>query len=87
MFWQRLFAAQSCRVVMTGRDLTKVQAKAEKMGRKRTQVLTLACDISRREHVQHLEKEISAHRGAMQILINNASVARAVNSSDMPEEL
>lgn len=81
------FAAQDCRVVITGRDPAKLTAAVGELALKRTQILALPCDISRRDQVQNLEREISARLGTVQILINNAGIARAVKFSDMTDEL
>lgn len=81
------FAAQGCRVVITARDSMKLTAAADQMARNGAQVLALPCDISRREQVRGLGKEITARWGAVQILINNAGIARAVNFTDMPDDL
>ena len=81
------FAAQGCRVAITARDSARLTATAEAMARNGAQVLALPCDISRREQVRRLEEEVTARWGAVQILINNAGVARAVNFSDMSDDL
>lgn len=81
------FAGQGCRVVITARDPGKLQAAAEKIAREGAQVLALPCDIRRREQVRKLESEIIARWRAVNILINNAGIARAVKFTDMPNEL
>jgi NAD(P)-dependent dehydrogenase (short-subunit alcohol dehydrogenase family) len=81
------FATKESRVVITARDAAKLNAAAEKMARKGAQVLALPCDISRRDQVRSLGKEITERWGAVQILINNAGIARAVSFSDMPDDL
>jgi NAD(P)-dependent dehydrogenase (short-subunit alcohol dehydrogenase family) len=81
------FARQESRVVITARDRKRLNAAAEKIARNGAQVLALPCDISRRDQVQRLGNEIKTHWGDVQILINNAGIARAVSFSDMPDDL
>lgn len=81
------FARTQNRVVITARDRNRLHAAAEKMARNGAQVLALPCDISRRDEVRNLEKEITTRWGDVQILINNAGIARAVSFSDMPDDL
>jgi NAD(P)-dependent dehydrogenase (short-subunit alcohol dehydrogenase family) len=81
------FATNESRVVVTARDAAKLNAAAEKIARNGAQVLALPCDISRRDQVRSLGKEIIERWGAVQILINNAGIARAVSFSDMEDGL
>ena len=81
------FAGEQTRVVIVARDAKTLHAAAEKMARNGAQVLALPCDISRRDQVRILGEEIKARWGDVQILINNAGIARAVNFSDMPDDL
>lgn len=81
------FANQGCRVAIAARHAEPLQATAEKLARNGAQVLALPSDISRREEVESLDKEIGMRWGAVEILINNAGVARAVNFADMTDEV
>ncbi len=81
------FAREHARVVIAARNRERLHAAAEKMARNGTQVLALPCDISRRDQVQRLGEEIKTRCGDVQILVNNAGIARAVSFSDMPDEL
>jgi NAD(P)-dependent dehydrogenase (short-subunit alcohol dehydrogenase family) len=81
------FAGQESRVVIAARGRERLNAAVEKMARIGAQVLALPCDISRRDQVQNLEKEIKTRWGDVQILINNAGIARAVSFSDMSDDL
>lgn len=83
----RAFSAQACRVVISARDPQRLRAMAEEMARDGAQVLALPCDISDRDAVLDLQKEIAARWGAVQILINNAGIARAVKFTDMPDDV
>jgi NAD(P)-dependent dehydrogenase (short-subunit alcohol dehydrogenase family) len=83
----RAFSAQACRVVISARDPQRLRAMAEEMARNDAQVLALPCDVSDRDAMLDLQKEIAARWGAVQILINNAGIARAVKFTDMPDDV
>ena len=81
------FARAESRVVIAARDQKRLENAAEKIGEKGAQVLALPCDIFHRDQVRSLDAKIKAHWGDVQILINNAGIARAVSFSDMPDDL
>ena len=81
------FAGAESRVVIAARDQSRLEASAEKAAQNGAQVLALPCDVSRRDQVGNLAEKIRAHWGDVQILVNNAGIARAVSFSDMPDEL
>jgi NAD(P)-dependent dehydrogenase (short-subunit alcohol dehydrogenase family) len=81
----KAFAARGCRVAITARDGKKLAAVADKMARNGAQILALPCDVSRRDQVNNLASELVARWGGVQILINNAGIARAVSFSDMAD--
>jgi NAD(P)-dependent dehydrogenase (short-subunit alcohol dehydrogenase family) len=83
----RAFSAQACRVVITARDPQRLRATAEEMACYGAQVLALPCDISDRDAMLDLQKEIAARWGAVQIVINNAGIAEAVKFTDMPDDV
>src|SRR6185503_2180443 len=83
----RAFSAQACRVVISARDPQRLRAMAEELARNGAQVLALPCDISDRDAMLDLQKEIAARWGAVQILINNAGIARAVKFTDMSDDV
>jgi len=81
------FAAQKCRVVIAARHQERLNAEAKEMERNGAQVLALPCDVRHRDQTARLGEEITKHWGAVQVLINNAGIARAVNFTDMPDDL
>ncbi|TMA68666.1 MAG: SDR family oxidoreductase [Deltaproteobacteria bacterium] len=83
----RAFAAQGCRVAITARNQAKLNAIAEKIALNGGQALALPCDVTQRANVKSLDAEIRSAWGEVQILVNNAGIARAVNFSDMPDDL
>ena len=83
----RGFVSQGCRVVISARDRESLQIAAAKIARDGAQVLSIPCDVSRREQVQGLAAEVTQQWGAVQILVNNAGIARAVGFVEMPDSL
>ncbi|HET9917289.1 MAG TPA: SDR family NAD(P)-dependent oxidoreductase [Candidatus Binatia bacterium] len=80
------FARRGCRVAITARDLTKLGTAADKMVQNGVQVRAIACDVTRREQVRRLRDSIREFWGDVQILVNNAGIARAVSFADMTDE-
>lgn len=83
----RAFYGHGHRVVIAARDEAKLVAKAAEIARDGGQVLSLPCDVTDPEQVKRLEANIGERWGAVQILINNAGVARAIKFTDMPDGL
>jgi len=79
----RGFARQGYRVVISARRREKLQALADVMIQDGAQALAIVCDVINREAVKNLGAEIAKRWGAVQILINNAGIARAVSFTDM----
>jgi NAD(P)-dependent dehydrogenase (short-subunit alcohol dehydrogenase family) len=82
-----VFAAQSCRVAISARNRESLQKAADELARNGAQVRAIACDVTQREEVKGLADEIARHWGAVQILINNAGIARALSFANMPDGL
>src|SRR4030095_7123470 len=83
----RAFSREGYRVVIAARDEAKLHAKAAEIASNGGQILSLPCDVTDREQVNSLEETIAKRWGTVQILINNAGVARAVKFTDMPDGL
>lgn len=83
----RAFARQGYRVVITARNGEKLQAAAKAIGDNAAPVLALPCDIRQKDQVNSLAKEVGARLGTVQVLINNAGIARAVSFLEMPDTL
>jgi NAD(P)-dependent dehydrogenase (short-subunit alcohol dehydrogenase family) len=81
------FAAQECRVVIAARDPENLNAAAQKLGKSGGQILPMSCDVSHRGQVIQLARNIAERWGAVQILINNAGLARAVGFLEMDDDL
>jgi NAD(P)-dependent dehydrogenase (short-subunit alcohol dehydrogenase family) len=71
------FLRQGSRVAITARSEAKLKAAAEEIGGAGGEVLALPCDIADKKQLEELARAIRARWGAVQILINNAGVARA----------
>jgi NAD(P)-dependent dehydrogenase (short-subunit alcohol dehydrogenase family) len=82
-----VFSTQGHRVVITARNQGNLHATAETIAINGGQVLALPCDVTDREQVKNLTEQIGTRWGAVQVLINNAGIARAVSFVEMPDEL
>lgn len=82
-----VFATQGHRLVITARNPDKLDSTAEQISMNGGQILALPCDIVDRDQVNGLAHEIATRWGRVQVLINNAGIARAVNFADMPDKL
>lgn len=80
------FAERGCRVVIAGRDESKLVTAAESMAQNGAQLRAIACDVTRREQVRELRQRIQELWGDVQILVNNAGIASAVSFADMADE-
>jgi 3-hydroxybutyrate dehydrogenase len=83
----RAFARQGCRVAITSRDAEKLKAAADEIGEPVFPVLALPCDIMHKDQVHSLAEELRNRLGPVQILINNAGIARAMSFLEMPDRL
>lgn len=81
----RAFIAAECRVVLVARNESRLKSAAARIGGAAHEVLALRCDVSRREEIRQLALRIAEHWGDVQILINNAGMARAASFSTMAD--
>jgi NAD(P)-dependent dehydrogenase (short-subunit alcohol dehydrogenase family) len=82
-----VFSTQGHGVVITARNQENLNATAEQIAMNGGQVLALPCDVTVREQVKSLGEQIGNRWGTVEILINNAGIARAVSFVDTPDEL
>lgn len=80
------FAAQESRVVITARNHEQLNRAGEEMDRNGAQAFAWPGDIRRRDQTLRSNEEVIKRWGDVQILINNAGVAQAVNFTDMRDE-
>ena len=81
------FARQKYRVGITSRDPEKLSAAAEEIGEPSFPVLALPCDVRDKTQVESLAQELRTRLGPVQVLINNAGIARAMSFLEMPDSL
>ncbi len=80
------FSKRGCRVVISARDPMRLETAADRMAQNGAPVRAIACDVTRRDQVQRLRDAIQQLWGDVQILVNNAGIARAVSFADMSDE-
>ncbi len=81
------FAARGSRVVITGRIQTTLDRTAEEIRLLGSEALALTCDVTRKEEVEALKREITRRLGTVEILVNNAGVAPAASFLEMEDRL
>lgn len=79
------FVQAGNRVVLTARNREKLKRAAETITDAPDRILAASCDVTVGEQVAALREQIRARWGAVQILINNAGIARAVSFLDMTD--
>lgn len=81
------FARQGHRVIITARSEDKLKVAAESLSSGGAEVLAFPCDITERKQVEGLAEAVRARWGNVQILVNNAGVAKAASFLEMPDSL
>ena len=74
-------------MVVTSRNRAVLEGLADEIRREGGQSLALPCDVTRRDQIEALDKEIKKQFGVVQILINNAGIAPAVSFLEMSDRL
>ena len=80
-------ASGGCRTVITGRSSEALAATTEELRRGGAVVLPVPCDVSDRNAVAELKREIAGRFGAVSILVNNAGRASAASFVEMEDRL
>src|ERR1044071_1150688 len=70
------FSQRGCRVVIAARG-ARVATAADRMAQPGAQIRGIVCDIRHRDAVRQLRHSIKESWGEVQILVNNAGIARA----------
>jgi NAD(P)-dependent dehydrogenase (short-subunit alcohol dehydrogenase family) len=83
----RAFAGAGYSVVISGRNEKTLQSSAEEISRHGGAPRYFVCDVTRKTDVEGLAGEISRQLGAVQVLINNAGIARAAAFLEMSDGL
>jgi NAD(P)-dependent dehydrogenase (short-subunit alcohol dehydrogenase family) len=75
------------RVVLTGRNLEKLNLAIQAIGGKQEHCLAVACDVGKPEEVKRLFAQINQHFGRLDVLFNNAGMgAPAIAMEDLTYE-
>lgn len=80
------FVQAGDRVVLTARSEEKLKRATQTIDNAQERVLALPCDVTNKGQVIALNEQIRSRWGAVQILINNAGIARAVSFLDMTDD-
>jgi 3-hydroxybutyrate dehydrogenase len=83
----RAFARQHHRVILSGRNEAKLKTAADEVSRDGGEALPIVCDITDTNQIQRLAETIGSRWGNVEILINNAGVAKAASFLDTSESL
>src|SRR5258708_30202723 len=79
------FLAEGARVVLAARDPERLQQAAASLHAP-DRILTVPCDISKRDDVERLLAEAAAHFGGIDILVNNAGTGLTAPFEAIPAE-
>ncbi|HET9364182.1 MAG TPA: SDR family NAD(P)-dependent oxidoreductase [Candidatus Angelobacter sp.] len=74
----RVFSCSGYSVVISGRDMKRLQAATDELSKTNAKIQAIACDVRDPASVQKLFQEISARHDTINALINNAGVAHAL---------
>jgi len=74
----RAFSRSGYSVVISGRDMTRLQATADELGKNNAKVQAIACDVRDPDSVQKMFQQIAQRYATLDVLINNAGVAHAL---------
>lgn len=75
----REFSASGYSVIISGRNLKRLQSAAHEIKKKSTaEVTAIACDVRDHQSVKKMFQEIAARHSSLDVLINNAGVAHAL---------
>lgn len=68
------YAQEGAEVIVTARDLTRLEAAAAEIQKAGGRVVPLRADVADRQMVQRMAREIKTRFGQLHILVNNASL-------------
>ena len=73
----RVFAEEGAHLALLARGEDELARAAAELRANGTQVLTLPCDVRKREEVRSAVAEVASHFGSLDVLVNNAGVIQA----------
>lgn len=80
------FAKLHASVVLVSRDKNKLEEVAKELSKYQTQILVCACDISQRDQVNQMSKQVLEKFGTVDVLVNNAGFGIYGNFNDLKAE-
>jgi short-subunit dehydrogenase len=82
----RAFSREGCPVVLCSRDEEQLRLASRTLEAEGAQVLTVCCDVSDREQVHGLIRQVMKTMGRVDILVNNAGVIQVGPARQMKAE-
>lgn len=80
------FAKLHASVVLVSRDRNKLEEVAKELLKYQTRILVCACDISQKDQVNEMSKQVLEKFGTVDILVNNAGFGIYGNFNDLKVE-
>lgn len=80
------FAKLHASVVLVSRDKNKLEEVAKELSKYQTQILVCACDISQKDQVNQMSKQVLEKFGTVDVLVNNAGFGIYGNFNDLKAE-
>lgn len=68
------YALQGARVVLAARAEQELEQARQQLAGQGAEVLAIPCDVTRREQVQQMVEQATAHYGRIDVLVNNAGI-------------
>src|SRR6476660_2379048 len=81
----RAFVTAQTRVVIAARSQDRLSNSVQAIGAPKNRLIAHACDVTDKAQVESLDRRIREEFGPVEILINNAGIARAVSFLDMTD--
>jgi NADP-dependent 3-hydroxy acid dehydrogenase YdfG len=78
----RVFSRSGYSVVISGRNLKRLQAAADELTQNNAEVTAIACDVRDPASVEKMFRGIATRHATLDVLINNAGVAHALAPVD-----
>jgi all-trans-retinol dehydrogenase (NAD+) len=81
------FGRRGARLALVDLDEDTLEQTAEELGAAGTEVYPFVCDLSDRENIERLHKEVQEQLGRIDILVNNAAVVAGGHYEDVDPDL
>jgi 3-oxoacyl-[acyl-carrier protein] reductase len=78
----RVFTSSGYFVVITGRDVKRLQKAAQTISAHKKQVISISCDVRNPASVEKLFQEVRKEHATIDVLVNNAGVAHSLAPVD-----